>query len=167
MLEAVEHFDDLADVARVARLGHDVALGAPGHRHLDVRHAEAGGDRVHPHPALAAAEIQLAEPARDDRPRGFLQIGGDGVLEIEDEAVGGQREGLGDHLLVAAGHEVQRAAAPRQGHGGQAERLRIMALRRARMTRSPCWLRARCSNVTMPHCGRDFDSRLSITSVSA
>ena len=34
------------------------------------------------------------------------------------------------------------------------------------ITTSPCWLRARCSKITMPHCGRDFDSRFSTTSVS-
>ena len=37
--------------------------------------------------------------------------------------------------------------------------MRIMAWRRARMTSSPCWFFARCSKVTMPHCGRDFGGR--------
>ena len=48
----------------------------------------------------------------------------------------------------------------------QAERRRIMAARRQRITTSPCWFFARCSKITMPHCGRDFDSRFSTTSVS-
>ena len=167
MLEAVENLGDLADVTGVARLGHDVALGPASDGGLEIGHAQAGGDRVHAHPALAAPEVQLAEPARDDRPCLDLAVGRHRVLEVQDEAVGGQRQRLGDHLVVAAGHEVQRAAPLGQGHGGYADFLRIMALRRARITRSPCWLRARCSKVTMPHCGRDFDSRLSTTSVSA
>ena len=82
-------------------------------------------------------------------------------VQIQDQAVGGERERLGDHLLVAAGDEVERAphaAAPRR---------RIIAARRHVMTSSPFWFLARCSKMTMPHCGRDFDSRFSTTSVSA
>src|SRR5260370_28462886 len=99
-------------------------------------------------------------PLRHDRARRRLAVGRDRVLEVEDEAVGGQRERLGEHLLVAARDEVERAPA------AHAVFLRIIALRRATMTTSPCWFRARCSKVTMPHCGRDFDSRFPTTSVS-
>src|SRR5437870_13258350 len=72
-------------------------------------------------------------------------------------------EGLGEHPVVATRHEVERPAPPRHP---QALRLRIIALRRATITTSSCWFRARCTNVTMPHCGRERDSRLSTTSVS-
>ena len=48
-----------------------------------------------------------------------------------------------------------------------APRRRIIAARRHVMTSSPFWFLARCSKMTMPHCGRDFDSRFSTTSVSA
>ena len=107
---------DLADVAGVARLGHDVAVGPAGDGVLEVGHAEPGGDRVHAHPALAPAEVQLAEPAAHDGPRGRLEVGRHRVLEVEDEPVGGQGERLGDHPLVAAGHEVQRAPSLAERH---------------------------------------------------
>ena len=45
-------------------------------------------------------------------------------------------------------------------------RVHDRAARRQRMTRSPCWLRARCSKTTMPHWGRERDSRISTTSLS-
>ena len=42
----------------------------------------------------------------------------------------------------------------------------IIAWRMHLATSSPFWLKARCSNSTMPRSGFDFDSRTEITSVS-
>src|SRR5204863_8741712 len=108
-----------------------------------------------------AAEVERLEPLAHDRTRRGLAIRRHRVFQVEDQTVGGQRERLRDHLLVAAGDEMERATA-----GHHASFLRIIAWRRQRITTSPCWFLPRCSNVTMPHCGRDFDSRLSTTSVS-
>ena len=162
LLEPLERLDDLAHVARVARLRHHVAVGSRRERRLEVGAAERAPDRIHPHPALAATELAAPEPLRHDRPCRRLAVGRDRVLEVEDEAVGREREGLGEHPLVTARDEVERAPA-----AAHAVVFRIIAFRRATITTSPCWFRARCSNVTMPHCGRDFDSRLPTTWVSA
>jgi len=129
----------------------------------EVRGPERAPDRVHPDPAFSGAELSSAEPVPDHGPRRDLPVGRHRVLEVEDQPVGGERERLREHLLVAARHEVERAPAPAH----QGPRLRIIALRRATITTSPCWFFARCSKVTMPHCGRERDSRLSTTSVSA
>ena len=61
---------------------------------------------------------------------------------------------------MRAGRGVPRRLA----HAG---RRCMSALRRARHTSSSRWLKPRCSNVTMPCSGRDFDARAATTSVSA
>src|SRR5205807_7216982 len=94
VLEPVERVRDLPHVAGVPGLGHHVAVGPAGDRRLQVGYPEAGGDRIHAHPALATAEVQVGEPAGDDRPRGRLEVGRHRVLQVEDEAVGGERERL-------------------------------------------------------------------------
>ena len=165
LLERVEHGGDAADVLGPARLRHHVAVGAARDGLGQVGLRVLGEDGIHADPALAAAEVERLEPPPHDGPGGRLAVGRHRVLEVQDQAIGGEGERLGDHLLVAAGHEVERpshAEDPRP----QALRRRIMAARRQVITTSPCWLRARCSKITMPHCGRDFDSRFSTTSVS-
>jgi hypothetical protein len=159
MLEAVEQLGDLADVAGVPRLRDHVAVRPPRDRLGQVVARELGGDGIHADPALAAAEV-TRQPLADDRARGRLAVRRYGVLEVQDEPIGGQRQRLLEHLLLTARDEMDRA--PRH----QAVFFRIIAWRRARITSSPCWFFARCSKVTMPHCGRDFDSRLSTISVS-
>ena len=159
-LQTVEDGHDLADVVGAARLGDDVPMRPSGDRLLEIGDRVVARDRVHPDPAFLGAEIERLEPAPDDRARGRLLVRRDGVLQIEDEPIRGQRQRLLHHLLVAAGDEVQGAP-----HDPPSRR-RIMAARRQRITSAPCWFLARCSNMTMPHCGRDFDSRFSTTSVS-
>src|SRR5207245_3019055 len=124
----------------------------------EVAAAEPGDERVHADPALAAPPVPALEQGADLRARRDLPVGRHRVLEVVDEAVGGQPEGLGHHLFVAAGDEVERPAQP-LGH--PASCLRIMAARRVRMTSSPCWFRARCSNVMIPPWARYFASPLS------
>ena len=161
LLQPLEDGHDAADVLGPARLRHHVAVGSPGDGLLQVGHGVLDEDGVHPHPALARTEVERLQPAPHDGPCGRLAVRRDGVLEVEDEPIGGQRQRLLDHLLVAAGDEVERA--PHR----PASRRRIMAARRQRITISPCWFFARCSKMTIPHCGRERDSRLSTTSVSA
>ena len=64
---------------------------------------------------------------------GFTIRASDAVLQVEDEPVGRKREGPGDHLLVAAGDEMDRAAKLRHGVACR----RIMAALRQRITTSP------------------------------
>src|SRR3972149_1234500 len=131
-----------------------------------ARPAEAGGRGVHAAPPLPPAEVQRLEPAEHDPPGLGLLFHGDRVLQVQDQRVGRERERLGDHLLVPARDEVERAPWPTHA-GGAGTRRRIMAARRQRMTISPRWFLARCSKITIPHWGRERDSRFSITSVSA
>src|SRR5699024_7496390 len=48
-----------------------------------------------------------------------------------------------------------------------AGRFRTSVFRTALATMSPCWFRPMCSRVTIPSPGLDFDSRLSVHTVSA
>src|SRR5882724_6994682 len=108
VLEAVEDLRDLPHVPRVAGLRHHVTRRAARDRLREIVAAQSGGDGVHAHPALAAAEV-APQPLAHDRPRGRLAVGRDRILEVEDEAVGGQRERLLEHPRLAAGNEVERA----------------------------------------------------------
>ncbi len=59
---------------------------------------------------LAAAEAALARRLGDLTARRDLLVGGDRILEIEDQRVDGQGRGLGQGLGVGAGH-VEDASA--------------------------------------------------------
>src|SRR5207245_9518310 len=91
VFEAVEELSVVADVGGAAWLRHHVAVGPAGDRLFEIGAAEAGHQRVHADPALTATEVELLEPRAHYRPRGRLAVGGHGVLEVEDQAVGGQR----------------------------------------------------------------------------
>ena len=102
-------------------------------------------------------------------PRGLPVPGRHAVLEVEDDHVGRGR-GLLEPLGAVSGAEqpagpdlVPAPSGTLLGGG----RLRTMVFRDAVATTSPCWLRPVCANVTMPSPGLLFDSRLSVTSVSA
>src|SRR5438309_104783 len=88
VLEAVEDLRDLPHVPRVAGLRHHVARRPPRDRLCEIVATQSGGDGVHAHPALTAAEV-APEPLAHDRPRSRLALGRYRVLEVEDEAVGG------------------------------------------------------------------------------
>ena len=71
---------------------------------------------VDPDDDFPSAEIALG--CGDDlRPRRLLGVGGDGILEIEDQRVGGQSRGLGECFGVRAGH-VENAATRTSNHEG-------------------------------------------------
>src|SRR3970040_1057991 len=112
------------------------------------RLAKAGRQGVHADPPLPPAEVQRLEPAEHDPPGLGLLFHGDRVLQVQDQRVGRAREGLGDHLLVPARDEVERAPGATHA-GGPGTRRRIMAARPARMTISPRWFSDRCSQITI------------------
>ena len=121
-----------------------------------------------------------------------LAVGADAVLEVEDDRVGGGQR-LGVPVGPVGGAEQQRG--PRQGRRSEPSYVTplpplagrtglafgwpsgcrrcpcfgwhcISVVRVTTATTSPCWLRAVCSNVTIPWPGRLADSRFSVTTVS-
>ncbi len=93
---------------------------------FDLRHDHPGGPRrgrrgdvvgvprrveaVDPDGDLLAAVLAGAHRGAHAVAGVGLGVGGDGVLEVEDERVGGQRLGLLERPLVGAGHVEHRAA---------------------------------------------------------
>src|SRR3989304_3307205 len=56
------------------RVGDHVAVGAPDDGLLEIALGVLGEDRVHPDPALPAAEVERLEPAPHDGARGRLTL---------------------------------------------------------------------------------------------
>src|SRR5262249_30784918 len=105
-----------------------------------------------------------------ERAAGDLLIRRARVFEVEDQGIGPERPRLFDFPRSVGRHEQPRAAGSRIGNGhaaGAGYWRRIRAARLARTTTLPFWLMARCSKVTIPKPGRDFDRRTSRISVSA
>ena len=87
-----------------------------------------------------------------DGARGSLVRRRDRILEIDDDHVGAGRKTLFELPLRIARNEQQRAHV-------RPAFFMIIAWRRHFATSTPFWLKARCSNSTMPRSGFDFDSR--------
>ena len=66
---------------------------------------------------LARAEATRLHGLGDLATRGLLGVGGDRILEVEDDAVGGERLGLLQRAGVGTRH-VEHAAARTDGHDG-------------------------------------------------
>ena len=152
---------------RLALGEHDAAVRGPGDG-LEVGRVVLGAHRVDAHDR--ALGIQRRGPQRVPGRRAVGRR--DGVLEVEDHHIR-PVGGLAVALRPIGRAEQQRRPGRDPGRGGghavssPAGRLRTRVLRTARATMSPCWLRPMCSSVTMPSPGRDFDSRLSVQTVSA
>src|SRR4029453_9717850 len=115
-------------------------------------------ERVDPHPEpLARMGI---EKGRNGLARFRPGRGGNRHLEGEDKGVGARFQRLLHPVRPVAGNEQERA----QSH--RAPRF-IRAVRSITQTSSSRWLYMRCSKVTMPASGRDFESLRPTTSVSA
>ena len=90
-----------------------VGPGLPGHH--DVIHPPRRIQRVDPDQDLALAVAAGRDGLRNLVARQRLGVRGDGILEIEDEAVGGQIARLFQRPHVRSGHEQQTSA--RTDHG--------------------------------------------------
>ena len=74
-----------------------------------------------PQPSLAAAKAALRHRLDGLLARGFLGLGGDGVLQVEDDGVAVERARLLQRLEVGGGHVEDAAARPGGGgHCGKA-----------------------------------------------
>ena len=96
-----------------------------------------------------------------------LAVGRHRVLEVERDRVGRRARQLAQHVGLArrartAGCAGERARGSRRPAVPVHERVAAGAWH----TSSSRWLKPRCSNVTMPWSGRDFDSRAATTSDS-
>ena len=67
-------------------------------------------ERVDPQDQLARRIASREHRRRDGGAGGVLDFGGDGVLEVENETVGGQRAGLFQGTRVGTRHEQDAAA---------------------------------------------------------
>ncbi len=104
-------------------LGHDDGVGAGLGDRGDVVGVPLGVEAVDPDRQLLGAVLAATAAAAHDPVAGLgLGVGGDGVLEVEDEGVGGEALGLLERPLVGAGHVE---------HGAAGERSRLVAHVRA------------------------------------
>ncbi len=151
----------------LGRLGlgehHGLVRGVGEYR--QVLGVVVGAGRVDPHDRADRVEQGLAQ--RLTCP-GFV-LGGDGILQVEDDAVG-RRGRLCVSVGTVGGAEQQRRSGQVGGHrltSGPGSEHSISAERTATATTSPSWLCAVCSKVTTPWPGRLRERRLSTTVVSA
>ena len=148
---------------RILGLGeHDGAERARAER-IEVEGELDGLRRVDPHDRAIGVEVGTGQVGAG----GGLVSRGDGVFEVEDDAVGGRRR-LAVAVGTVGGAEQEGGpgdhdAPPGAGSAG-AQRMSVERL--AVATTVPCWLRAVCANSTMPCPGRDDESRFDTTSVS-
>src|SRR5262249_62143742 len=107
---------DQVELLRRCDLRHQNRVRRGMHSGSDVRGEPGRVDAVDANEKLALAETARLDGLRDLRARRFLGVGSDGVLEIEDETVGGERLCLLERAQVRTGH-VQHAAARTDGPG--------------------------------------------------
>ncbi|ESW66251.1 hypothetical protein X771_17785 [Mesorhizobium sp. LSJC277A00] len=131
----VEHVADFEDIARRGDLGQQDAVGLEFRRGQQVIVAPFAGQRVDAHDHFAAAPMLIGnwsagENAGQFVPRGDLVGGRNGVLEVDDHGIAGQRRDFGQRLVVGGGDVKHRAARavrfachgrsmPRVGGGGK------------------------------------------------
>ena len=123
-------------------------------------------ERVHAHDHALGIEVGLDQRAAC----GALRCGGDGVLEIEDDAIGPLQR-LGVPLRAIGGAEQQRRTEGERGHDRlppvvAASAHHIRAMRDAVATTTPSWLRPVWAIVTSPCPGREAERRFAAISVS-
>ena len=114
------------------RLGNHVGAWRRGHRRRQVRLAPGRLQRVDANERLLAAELHLAKPARHRFAHIALALRRHRVFQVQHQRIRIAGDGLGQHPLVAAGHEVQRAQRPHD-----VGRRIIIAARRQEQTISP------------------------------
>ena len=115
--------------------------------HRQCLDCTVGGKRGEPVSGKPETEHRITE--------GFLRARQEGA-----HVVARRRRGVG-HAPLTGGGRSAGCNSP------AASRLGTMTLRLKMQTRSPCWLKARVSTLTMPRSGLLDDSRLSSTVVSA
>ena len=121
-LELGKQLVEVVDVPRPLHLGQhdDVELVARGGDDLAyvVQHPRAV-EAVDARPQAGRAEVVLARHGNETRARGFLLVGGNGVLEVaqDDVDLTGDVLDLGADLLVVRRHEMNHAL---QLHGERA-----------------------------------------------
>src|SRR5690606_35632393 len=140
------------------------------------QHDAHGPRRHHRHQIVVGQACGKAIDAYIDRGRGVpfgkerggksaclgLALRSYRVLQVEDESVRARLTRSIELPFRIGGHEEQRAHQAFSPSG----LFMIIACRRQRATSTSFWLKARCSNSTMPRSGFERDSRTLLTSVS-
>ena len=118
-LGRIKRFEVVGDALQHRRRGHlrhQDGIGPRPDGGAQVGIAPRRLRRVHPDDELAAAVIAIRDGAAHLLARQLLLLGGDGILEVEDQRVGGKRARLVEGATVGAGHEENATA---QAHGAQ------------------------------------------------
>jgi len=148
VLEPVEGSGRSRGRRRRSGLRHHVAVGARRDRRLEVGLAVAGGGADSSAPSARAGRNRGRATHRPRRAWPPCGRAPRGVLEVEDQAVGGSVSARAAIRSVAPGTKWSVRRGPR--HAQASYLAHSSRFRRATMTTSPCWLIARCTNVTMP-----------------
>ena len=118
LFEAVEHGLEEPDVARLLDLREDDDVEVLARAFDDADHVvdrPAGGVVVDAHGAHLVAPVEVVQGVDRDLARALLLLGGDGVLQVEEDEVGVALRRLLDHPRVAGRH---RQLGTSQSHGG-------------------------------------------------
>ena len=103
---------DLLYLGSALDLGQEDGVGRAARDHGEVVRAPGRLERVHAHDELAPAIAAGREGCGDLSARRGLGVGGDRVLEVEDERVRRQRARLLERARVRARHVQHAAAGP-------------------------------------------------------
>src|SRR5262249_20361454 len=117
----------------------------PARRDLEARHCAGIEPAQHADLGIGEAELRLPDRQHDE----------------EEVAVAVEQR-------VRAGSDAERAALLAAGRGrkrGQADRRSMKAAVSTSYARSPFWLTPMVRMRTTPHCGREAEGRISITSL--
>ena len=109
-------FADAHDVGAAAGLRQQDGIGRRRHRRIEVGLAPGRIERVDADDQFARAIAARLDRGADLVARDDLGVGGDGVLQIEDQRIGGNGLGLLQRAGVGARH-VEHAAARTDRHG--------------------------------------------------
>ncbi len=105
-----QHLDHREDVARLGNLGHQDRIGGDAHGRPQVVHAPRRLDGIGANDELAPPVAAGLHRRADAGARRRLRLGRNGILQIEDQRIGGKRLRLLERALVGARH-IEDAAA--------------------------------------------------------
>ena len=109
---------NLVEVGRFRDLRNQDGVGPRLGRGGEVFRPPLAVERIDPHDHLAGAEAARLDRVRDLLPRRRLGLGGDGILEIENDGIAGQGLGFFERARIRSRH-VEHAAARTDGHVGK------------------------------------------------
>ena len=105
--ECIEIVCQQVEIGLADAFGEDNAVGPALHDDGEIAQGQAGVEGVDAHIELGAGAVGALEIGERHVARDLLAIGGDGILEVEDQPVGAGRGALGELALRIGGDEQE------------------------------------------------------------